>query len=269
MHDSELLLQERERQFQKTEQSYQHLQQVHQQLLELDQLKDQFLLTASHELRTPLTSVQGYLGLMAQFHDQLPPEKLWEYVQKAQQSCDVLVMLLSNIMDASRLEAEAGIHPAHLEDVLIQNVIQSVINLIEPRVTQEQREIHLHIPPHLYVRADAGQLCQVLLNISMNALKYSPPRTPIAFSAQVATDSNSEVVISVTDKGLGIVPEDQVRIFQRFVRLERDVNSAVKGSGLGLYISYHLIEAMSGKIWIESKGIAGEGTTFHIQLSKA
>src|SRR5207244_2391329 len=191
-HQNELLLQERERRLQEAEQLYQQLQTAHQHLHELDQLKDQFLMTASHELRTPLTSVQGYLGLMAQFHDQLPPERLQEYLQKAQRSCDVLVILLSNIMDASHMEGETGIYPAHLENVSVQDTIESVINLIEPYVTQEHREVYLHILPHLYVLADSGQLCQVLLNISMNALKYSSPCTPIAFSAQVATDSNSD-----------------------------------------------------------------------------
>jgi len=269
MYENELLHQERERRHQEAEQLYQQLQTAHQHLRELDQRKDQFLMTASHELRTPLTSVQGYLELMAQFHDQLPPEKRREYLQKAQRSCDVLVMLLSNVMDASRLGVEEDIPSAHLEHVSVQDMIQSVMNLIEPHVTQEQREVHLYVPPHLYVRADAGRLRQVLLNISMNALKYSPPRTPIAFSAQIATDSNAEVIIGVTDKGKGIAPRDQARVFQRFVRLERDMNSSIRGSGLGLYISYRLIEAMDGKIRIESKGIAGEGTTFYIQLPMA
>jgi len=178
-------------------------------------------------------------------------------------------MLLSNVMDASRLEVDADICPAQFESVSVHDMIQSVMNIIEPHVTQEQREVHFHIPPHLHVRADTGCLRQVLLNISMNALKYSPPRTPIAFSAQVATDSNSNAVISVTDKGKGIAPQDQARVFQRFVRLERDRHSSIRGSGLGLYISYRLIEAMGGKIRIESKGIPGEGTTFHIQLPMA
>ncbi|MFL5697687.1 MAG: sensor histidine kinase [Ktedonobacteraceae bacterium] len=268
-NENELLLQERERRLQEAEQLYQQLQAAHRHLRELDQLKDQFLMTASHELRTPLTSVQGYLALMAQFYDQLPPEKHREYLQKAQRSCEVLVMLLSNVMDASRLEVDADICPAQLERVPVHDMIQGVMNLIEPRVTQEQREVHFHVQPHLYVRADTGCLRQVLLNISMNALKYSPPRTPIAFSADVATDSNSSVVISVTDEGKGIAPQDQARVFQRFVRLERDRLSSIRGSGLGLYISHRLIEAMGGKIRIESKGIPGEGTTFHIQLPMA
>jgi signal transduction histidine kinase len=266
MYENEHLLQEQERQLQEAEQLYLHLQTTYQRLSELDQLKDQFLMTASHELRTPLSSVQGYLELMAQFHDILPPEKHWEYLQKARRSCEELVILFGNVMDVSRLEVEAKIPLTHLEQVSVQDMMQSVMNLIEARVIQEQREVHLHIPPHLYVRADAGRLRQVLLNISMNALKYSPLCTPIAFSAQIATDSNSEVVISVTDKGKGIAPQDQARVFQRFVRLEQDRNSSVQGSGLGLYISLRLIEAMNGKIRIESKGIPGEDTTFHIQL---
>jgi signal transduction histidine kinase len=85
----------------------------------------------------------------------------------------------------------------------------------------------------------------------------------------VAPDSHAAVVISVTDKGKGIAPQDQARVFQLFVRLERDVHSSIRGSGLGLYISYRLIAAMGGKIWIESQGIPGEGTTFHLQLPEA
>ena len=77
------------------------------------------------------------------------------------------------------------------------------------------------------------------------------------------------VIISVSDQGKGITPQDQARLFQRFYRLESDMNSPVRGSGLGLYISRRLIEAMGGKIWIESSGIPGGGSTFHILLPMA
>ena len=77
------------------------------------------------------------------------------------------------------------------------------------------------------------------------------------------------VILSVTDHGKGIGPQDQERLFQRFVRLERDLNSVVRGSGLGLYISRQLVEAMGGKIWIESSGIDGEGSSLHIQFPDA
>jgi signal transduction histidine kinase len=106
----------------------------------------------------------------------------------------------------------------------------------------------------------------VLLNISSNALKYSPAGTPLMFSARSLVDIIPCVVISIADKGNGIALEDQAHLFERFVRLERDINSPIRGSGLGLYISRRLIEALGGEVWIESSGIPGEGSTFHIQL---
>ncbi len=258
--------QERERRLREVEQLYEHLQADYQHLRELNQLKDQWLMAASHELRTPLTSVQGYLELMVQFQDEIPSDRVRDYLQKAHRSCEEVVTLLGDLMDVGCLEAEAEEHPAQVEHVSVQDIIQSVMNYIEPRVIQEQREVDLHIPPHLQVQANPGQLRQVLLNISINALKYSPPSTPITFSAHAAPDSNSAVVISVSDRGKGIAPQHQASVFQPFVRLQRDIASSIQGSGLGLYISYRLIEAMGGKIWIESDGIPGQGTTMHIQL---
>ncbi|MDQ2902952.1 MAG: ATP-binding protein [Chloroflexota bacterium] len=250
-------------------QLYQQLHTAHRQLQELDQVKDQFMITASHELRTPLTAVQGYLELIAQYDEALPPEQRREFLHKAQRSCEELVLLLSNVMDASRLEVDAGIRAAHIEDVPLLDLVQDMLELIEPQVTQEQREVHVHIPAHLAVRADPGRLRQILLNLSMNALKYSPPGSPLTFSAHTVTERIPYAVISVADKGLGILPKDQARLFQRFERLERDLNSPVRGSGLGLYISRRLVEAMKGRIWIESSGITGEGAALHVQLPLA
>lgn len=250
-------------------QLYQQLRDAHRQLQELDQLKDQFMITASHELRTPLTAVQGYLELLADYGESIPPNQQKEFLQKARRGCDELVLLLSNVMDASRLEIEAGIRPALLERVSVREEVLGVIDLIEPQVIQEDREVHMYIPNKLYVKADPARLKQVLLNISMNALKYSKPGTPITFSARAIIDETPSTLISVTDKGKGIKPQDQAQLFQRFVRLERDLNSTVRGSGLGLYISRRLIEAMDGRIWIESSGIPGIGSTFHIRLPLA
>ena len=251
-------------------QLYEQQRKAHQRLQELDQLKDQFMVTASHELRTPLTGVQGYIELLAEYDEMLPAEQRKEFLQKARRSCDELVVLLGNVMDASRLEIEAGIRPANMENVNIREMIDSVMNLIEPQLAKELRKVHFSLPPHLSVRADAARLRQVLVNISVNALKYSPPQTPLAFTARaLRIDNKHMVIISISDKGKGITPQDQSRLFERFVRLESAINSEVRGSGLGLYISRRLIEAMDGKIWIESRGIPGEGSTFHMQLPMA
>ncbi len=245
---------------------YQHLRSTHQRMQELDQLKDQFMVTASHELRTPLTAVQGYIELLSQYDEILPIEQRREFLQKARRSCEELVVMLSNVMDASRLEVEAGIRPAFLERTDVREMVESVITIIEPQVQQEHRKVQVSIPPHTYVLADPVRLRQVLMNVSVNALKYSPHHTPLLFSISTLDAQTSSLVLSVTDKGKGIAPKDQGRLFQRFVRLEDDINSPVRGSGLGLYISRRLIEAMGGEIWIESKGIPGEGSTLCIRL---
>jgi signal transduction histidine kinase len=250
-------------------QLYFQLRAAHNRLQELDQLKDQFMITASHELRTPLTAVQGYLELLVEYSDVLPPGQQHEFLQKAQRGCEELVLLLSNVMDASRLEVEAGIRPAHTERVSVPEIIKGIIELLEPQVKKENRAIYIHIPAKLFVQADLGRLRQVFLNISVNALKYSYEGTPVTFYARTTADPYPSAIISIADKGKGIKPEDQAKLFERFVRLEDDLNSTVRGSGLGLYISRRLIEAMNGEIWIESSGIPGAGTTFHIRLPLA
>lgn len=248
---------------------YEQLHSAHRRLQELDQLKDQFMVTASHELRTPLTAVQGYLDLLEHYRSSLPDEQQQEFLEKASRGCDELVLLLNNVMDASRLEIEAGIHNTHLERVSLREVVDSVVDLILLQAKQEQREVRVKISSHLQVQADPSRLRQVVRNLSANALKYSPPGTPLTFSARPIFGQNASVILGVTDRGKGIHPGDQGKIFQRFVRLERDLNSTVRGSGLGLYISRRLVEAMNGRIWVESSGEAGAGSTFCVQLPMA
>jgi signal transduction histidine kinase len=250
-------------------QLYEDLRTAHERLQELDKLKDQFMITASHELRTPLTAVEGYLELLVQYGSAVPLEQQQEFLLKAQHACEELVLLLNNVMDASRLEIDAGIRPAHLVCVPVREEVRSVIALIEPQLAHEQRKVDVSIPASLAVRADPVRFRQVLLNLSVNALKYSPPTTPIAFSSRIVKNPVPGVVVSVIDRGNGISPQDQDRLFQRFVRLDQDLNSTVRGSGLGLYISQRLVEAMDGKIWVESKGIPGEGSQFNVQLPMA
>ena len=250
-------------------QLYEDLRKAHQRLQELDKLKDQFMITASHELRTPLTAVQGYLELLVHFGNTVAIEQQREFLLKAQHACEELVLLLNNVMDASRLEIDAGIRPAHLECVPVLEEVQKVIALIEPQLTHEHRKVWINIPASLKVRADPVRFRQVLLNLSVNALKYSSPTTPITFTARIVKYPAPGVIVSVIDKGKGISEQDQDRLFQRFVRLEQDLNSSVRGSGLGLYISYRLVEAMDGKIWVESKGVPGEGSQFNVQLPMA
>jgi len=129
----------------------------------------------------------------------------------------------------------------------------------------EQRQVVLDMGDHVTVWADEMRLKQVLRNLIANALHYSPQRTPICIVAAMEQD-NRMVRISVIDRGQGIPPDKQQVIFDKFVRLERDMQSIMRGSGLGLYISRQLVEAMQGAITVTSSGVNGQGSSFSFTL---
>ena len=237
------------------------LREAYERQKELDQLKDQFVTTASHELRTPLTAVQGYIELLADFGQSLDIESQAEFLAKARRGCDELTLMVNNIMDASLVETEA--EQIRCSPVSVADAVQSVLEMFEGEFAREQRSVEVSIPPDLSVLADPVRLRQVLLNLLNNALKFSSSGSGIAI---LGFSGDEQVTVAIRDYGLGVPPEDQMRLFERFVRLERDMNSPVRGAGLGLYICKRLIEAMRGHIWVESSGVSGEGSLFAFSL---
>src|SRR5262249_22491908 len=142
-------------------------------------------------------------------------------------------------------------------------------------IASHPRNISIDVAEDLWVVADEDRLRQVLINLLTNALKYSEASTPIAIAArpqpvqargralqQATTSESPQVALSVRDYGLGVPPRDAPKLFQRFVRLDRDIAGPKRGTGVGLYLSRVLVEAMHGRIWVESKGTPGEGSTF-------
>ncbi len=232
---------------------------------ELDRLKDQFIMTASHELRTPLTSVMGYLELLREYAPTLSPERLSEFIAKAHRGCDELTLMVSNIMDASHVQLDA--RQIKLAPVSLATSVQHILGILETVIRREQRSILVDIPPDLTVEADDLRLRQVLLNLVNNAFKYSTPGTCVEITARV-DESENLVTVAIRDHGLGIPAEERHLLFERFTRLERDMNSPVRGAGLGLSICKQLVEAMGGSIRVESAGIAGEGSTFSFTLRR-
>ncbi len=231
---------------------------------ELDVLKDQFIMTASHELRTPLTAVLGYIELLGEYNEVLETEMRSDFIAKAHRGCDELTLMVNNIMDANRVQAD--VDNTKITSVSLEESVIHIVEIIESLIKREKREISVTLPPALFVMADSMRLRQVLLNLVSNALKYSPPGTRIEISTEAGTDY---ATISVRDYGSGVPLEEQNRLFERFVRLERDMNSPIRGAGLGLYICRQLIEAMGGTIWVQSTGKAGEGSTFFFTLRLA
>jgi len=229
---------------------------------ELDRLKDQFIVTASHELRTPLTAVQGYIELLSEHGQELPPEVSTAFISKARRGCNELVLMVENIMDASRVEIDA--EKVQLSPVALAEAVEHVVEILEVVVEREKRSIHMDVPTDLLVIANDLRLRQILLNLVSNAIKYSSAGASVDITCH---QEDQKVTICIRDQGLGVPPEYQSYLFERFVRLERDMNSPVRGAGLGLYISRQLIEAMGGRIWVESTGVPGEGSIFAFTLN--
>ena len=244
---------------------YQELRIAYTKLSELDQLKDAFLTVASHELRTPLTIVQGYLEVLREMED-VDPEMRRSFLEKACRACDELVLLQANIMDASRLKVDTA--SLRCVRIVLKEITKTLSELFEPWVAQGQQSIEIDIDASIAVLADETRLKQVLHNLFANAIRYSPPHTSIRVAVIVEQEAHM-ACISVSDQGPGIPPDKQEAIFDKFVRLERDLNSKMRGSGLGLFICRQLVEAMQGTITVESSGVKGEGSTFSFTLPLA
>ncbi|HLV97921.1 MAG TPA: HAMP domain-containing sensor histidine kinase [Ktedonobacterales bacterium] len=243
---------------------------------QLDALKDQFITSVNHELRTPLMTMKGYLTLLTDTRVQAPQEKRLEMLTRANRSCESLVYLVQSILDTRRIDQEAGNFTP--EAVSVQAAMQAALSLVDPREADpSEREITINIPDDLMIWGEAVRLQQILTNLVSNAIKYSPAGAPVAIRAHMLPERTGRLLgsrsglhlmaeITVQDAGLGIPPEQKALLFRRFVRLPRDIASTVRGTGLGLYLCRVYAEAMGGSISVDSSGVPGEGTIFHVRL---
>lgn len=245
---------------------------AYEQQRQLNQLKDQFIMSVNHELRTPLTAVEGWLALLSTAREQSDTDAQTIYLRRAMESCEVLVQLVNNVLDAAEVSGE--VKPPPLETCAVLQVVREELERLDPRVTQAFA-LQLPISEQLTVWAHQHYLRRVLRNLLSNAFKYAPRGTCVIISAALentpaqGSAAAPQVVISVQDAGPGILPAEQPLLFEKFVRLRRDAAMPVRGSGLGLYISKQLVEAMGGHIWVESSGRAGEGSRFCFTLPAA
>jgi len=240
---------------------------------QLDELKDQFITSVNHELRTPVMALQGYLELLLLKVDTMPLEQRRQLLIDANKVGDDLQVLITSILESRQLEQQANDFIP--QAVNVWDVLQESIRLLNQHEPREKRwDLHLDIPHDLAIWGDRVRLQQVLLNLLSNAVKYSPAGSKIVITGraiqkpgndrQGADHQLAEIVIR--DYGLGIPPEHIPLLFQRFVRLPRDLASSVSGNGLGLYLCQLYIEAMKGTIWVESTGVRGEGSQFTMHL---
>ncbi len=247
----------------KAQQAEQQTAIAYEQQRRLNELKNQFILNVNHELRSPLTVVSGYLSLLLDKQRQFGQEAQEIYLKGAMRGCIELETLTNDVLDSLMLSNDD--ERLKMEDISIASIVSEVVEHFVSTGNQERR-FCADISEQIIARGNGQCIRHVLRNLVSNACKYSPQDTPVTISATVSASPASQVCISIQDEGPGI-PSDQIPLlFGQFVRLKRDLAGTVRGSGLGLYISKKLVEAMDGHIWVESAGIAGEGSRFCFTL---
>jgi signal transduction histidine kinase len=236
---------------------------------QLNWAKDQLILNVNHELRTPLTAISGYIEILLEYNERLDAEARLKYLKHAMDGCDDLQMLIGNILDALRIDS--GEEYLNLQGFSALQAVRACLKLTDPGWLQSHH-VRLDISEELVILANEQYFRQVLRNLLSNALKYTPADTEVLVSAgpyddaAQPSDPASQVCIRVKDAGPGIPPDELSSLFGQFVRLKRDISGQVRGSGLGLYLSKQMVEAMGGRIWVESAGIPGQGSCFCFTL---
>jgi signal transduction histidine kinase len=246
----------------------------------LDELKDQFITHINHELRTPIMALHGYVEYLREAQPQLSDAELAAALERASRTGTSLVALLSSILEVRRIDGKSDTFTPVAVPVL--ETLETALTLIDPRETARgTQDIRVAIPEWVAILGEPVRFQQILTNLLSNALKYSSPGMPIEVIARVIAQARRAkrrhvkirpkywVEIRVRDYGLGIPPEQASLLFNRFVRLPRDLASSVVGSGLGLYLCRVMTESMGGTIRVESSGVEGEGSTFFVRLPLA
>ena len=221
-----------------------------------EQLKDEFAGMVSHELKTPLTVIIGALAVAAT--DGISPEESSALIRDAASSADTLAGIVDNLLELSRFQSDRL--DLNSEPVDIARLALGVTQKLQHKTSIHH--ISIDIPGDIpSVIIDRIRIERILNNLVENAIKYSPDGGEIRVSG---ARQDSQLVIGVSDQGIGISEADQLKLFQRFERLHMPDKQAIPGLGLGLRVCRILVEAHSGKIWVESA--PGRGSTFFFTI---
>ncbi|MFA7409745.1 MAG: ATP-binding protein [Bacteroidales bacterium] len=233
---------------------------------ESDRKKSAFLASMSHDMRTPLNAIVGFSQILVE--EGLEDEEKTRYFEYINQNNNLLIQLVNDIIDISKLESNLlQIRPSTFD---LNSELEEILMIIEnEKKTRSKKHIILSlekgIPEGIFmIKADSNRLRQVLINLLVNALKFTP-KGFIQFGYRVP--EAGRILFYVRDTGVGIPPEQQENIFNYFKQVESQNGRGPTGSGLGLTISRQLVSLMGGHIWVESE--EGKGSVFYFTITSA
>lgn len=227
---------------------------------EMEQMKSDFISTVSHELRTPLTSIKGYIATLLHPAANFDAAAMRDFLQIMNKEADRLGSLIGDLLEVSRIESQT------LQLTMLPTSLHALLKHTTQRYqgTSQKHEFLTSLPStSLMVNADMEQLGYVVSHLLSNAVKYSPKGGKVRVKAWI---DESLVHVSVEDEGVGVPPGEEEKIFDRFYRIDNRPTRWAYGWGLGLFIARKIIEAHSGKIWVESLPERGSRFTFTIPL---
>ncbi|MFW5748967.1 MAG: ATP-binding protein [Chloroflexota bacterium] len=225
------------------------------------EMQNTFISVISHELKTPVAIIKGYAATLSRPDAQWQPEVVQDTLNVIEDEADRLNGLIQNLLTASKLQAQRTMD-LESDDVWLNELVNRAVDRFRNQTRVHTFEVDL--PKDMpVIEGDETRLRQVIDNLVGNAIKYSPDGGTISVTGRY--DANS-VTISITDPGVGIAPEDQDRVFDRFFRVDGKLSRKTQGTGLGLYLSKAIIEAHNGFIAVDSR--LGRGSTFYFTLPR-
>jgi PAS domain S-box-containing protein len=231
---------------------------------EANRAKSAFLAAMSHELRTPLNAIGGYVQLLEMgIHGPVTAAQR-EALQKVARSQRHLLRLINEVLNLARIEA-GGVH-YEMRRVVLREIVDAVLPMVEPQLSEMGLSCQSDVPADLAVRADRDKAEQVLLNLLGNAVKFTPRGGQVRIDA-AHDGQTSRVRLSVEDTGIGIPADRLEQVFEPFVQVSTDPSRRADGTGLGLAISRDLARGMGGDLTARSE--VGRGSTFTLELPAA
>lgn len=239
------------------------LARINEQLRVIDQRKSEFVSIVSHQLRTPITAIKGYSSLLLE--DSFGPlnEKQKPPVEKIFISSKRLADMVTDFLDISKIEQ--GTMSYNFVSVDVKNMLSDLIEEFAPTAKEKHITMNANFDEYTkyVVTADEGKLRQILSNIMDNSVKYTP-KGEVNISLE-KDDARGTITVRMKDSGIGLSQDDIHHLFGKFTRGSGGQRENTDGSGLGLYVAMKMLEAMHGKIWVDSEG-PNKGSTFAIEL---